>query len=365
MNDIEAAVDVKLHELFDKYPNTAEMQDFHDELRSDILESVQEKVDAGDGLKTALGAALKEFGDIEGAIKEISQVEESFATNERPEKFGLFGRVKLVNSTQMALTGVKEIQFDLKDTIVNIQPGSSDVLEIDEYMTKSKTEYFVKQLRQGERLLITAGDKPLLRNLHQRLEVRLPKSFNQTLTVGVKSGFINIDNIQQSLKLNLVSGSGVIKLNNVDVSEITGKNISGSWKATHVSAQTFVATVKSGTVKLDDVTAQFNVDTTSGTIKATNMTGAGDFTVKSGTIRLDMKELNGDLNLLGNSGTIKVVVPALQDFAFELQSKSGTTKVGRDAEFKYDVMDLKVGETSPEALYKISAKVKSGTVRVD
>jgi DNA helicase-2/ATP-dependent DNA helicase PcrA len=37
------------------------MQDFHDELRSDILESVQEKVDAGDGIKTAMSAALKEF----------------------------------------------------------------------------------------------------------------------------------------------------------------------------------------------------------------------------------------------------------------------------------------------------------------
>ncbi|QBO36538.1 hypothetical protein EQG49_08650 [Periweissella cryptocerci] len=365
MNEVEQAVDAKLAELFEKYPNTAEMQDFRGELRSDILESVQEKVEGGAGLKTALNAALADFGDLDSTIKEISNVEANFAADERPEKVGLFSRVKLVNSTQTDLNAVTEIQFDLKDLIINVQPGNSDLLEIDEYMTKQKPEYFIKQVRQGGRLIITSGNKPLLGNLHQRLEVRLPLTYVETLTIDLKSGLINIDNIQQSVKLNIVSTSGITKLNNVDVREITGKTSSGSWKASHVSTQLLQAQVKSGTMKLDDVTAQFQMDTTSGSIKGTNLHGAGDITVKSGTTRLDFDELIGDLNLNGNSGTIRVNTPMNQDFLFDLQAKSGTVAVKREAEYQYDVQALKVGQTAADAKYKISAKVKSGTVRID
>lgn len=365
MNEVEQAVDTKLAELFEKYPDTPELHDFRGELRSDILESVQEKVAEGAGLKSAMTAAFDEFGDLNSAIKEISNVEADFASDDRPEKFGLFKRVKLVNSTQADLHDVTEIQFDLKDLIINLQPGNSEFLEIDEYMTRQKPEYFVKQMRQGGRLIITSGNRPLLGSLHQRLEVRLPLNYAETLTVDLKSGLVNIDNIQQSLKLNIATTSGITKLNNVDVREITGKTSSGSWKANHVSAQLFQAQLKSGTMKLEDVSAQFQMDTTSGTIKGARLIGAGDFTVKSGTTRLEFAKLIGDLNLNGNSGTIRVNTALNQEFAFDLQAKSGTVAVKREAEYQYDVQALKVGQTSTDAQYKITAKVKSGTVRVD
>lgn len=365
MNEVEQAVDAKLAELFEKYPDTTELQDFRGELRSDILESVQEKVAEGAGLKTALSTVFAEFGDLASAIKEISHVENNFAADDRPEKFGLFKRVKLVNSTQADLNAVTEIQFDLKDLIINIQPGNSEFLEIDEYMTRQKPEYFVKQTRQGGRVIITSGNRPLLGSLHQRLEVRLPLGYVETLTVALKSGLINIDNIQQSLKLNIVSTSGITKLNNVDVREITGKTSSGSWKASHVSTQLFQAQIKSGTVKLEDVSAQFQMDTTSGTVKGTRLHGSGEFAVKSGTTRLEFAELIGDLNLSGNSGTMRVNMPLSQEFMFDLQAKSGTVVVKREAEYQYDVQALKIGQTTVDAKYKISAKVKSGTVRID
>ncbi len=222
---------------------------------------------------------------------------------------GCGGRGQVQAETQrFSLDGVSELVIAYDEEAVTLFRGEGEELVIREYMTKNKERYHAKVSRRGDSLHISEGGKPFFHAGFSRyVEVYLPASFHQELTVITTNGTINLTEVDLELeRLRVESTAGTVRIGSVTAGDIRLSTTSGG-------------------VTCAMLNGKVSFVTTSGSADIRAAVGSGSYTsTNSGRLSVAYTRVTGDLSLYGKNGDVILSLPEELDFTFEAATKNGS-----------------------------------------
>lgn len=107
---------------------------------------------------------------------------------------------QLANEITFSLNGISEVTISYDEENVTFYESESNELTVKEYMTENKSSYHAKVDQRSDGIKISEGGKPLFKDGFSRyIEVYLPASYHENLTVTTTDGNIDISEVELSL----------------------------------------------------------------------------------------------------------------------------------------------------------------------
>lgn len=199
------------------------------------------------------------------------------------------GSTKLTEENQYAskLDNIKSIKLDVTVDDINIEESNDKEIKIIEKSNYKLEESEKLQInKKGDKLEISRNDKNFIigrNNINRKLEIYLPKDYNQSLSLKNNVGDININSDLKLDKLNISQNVGDLELE---------------------------SNIKCNT---------FDFENSTGDIDVKSITGNGDIEAKVGNIECYLESITGDVSIETATGDIDVLVN--KDSSFILDSK--------------------------------------------
>ncbi len=300
----------------------------------------------------------------------------------------LVNNLKLINTQKVLMQNTDDLNIRVYTDEVEFLPSDSNELIIKEYkaFTPDKDE-LITVTSQDNRIFVRAK-KPIMnffinRNRKGKVEIYLPSTYSNSLTVTTSSGTIKSELALQLKDFSASSASGSIRFNKVkasdiDVSTSSGdiniqkaegnrsiSSASGTIKIFGGSGDSDISTASgsiyieksigrlqvqsssgdiridgsngkkelntsSGTIHVEDTIGEISAFSTSGALKISASEGGGDFETSSGAISIDVKKLTSSISMSASSGDIKLTIPTDSIFKFSADTSSGRIKTDFD-----------------------------------
>lgn len=235
--------------------------------------------------------------------------------------------LQLVNELSFSLDGVTDVTISYDEETVTFYSGDHDELIIREYMTEDKNSYHANVDHDGRSIKISEGGKPLFRgNFFRRVEVYLPASYTEALTVTTTDGDIDFSGLDVKLnELRIDSTIGMVRLGSVEARMIMLSSASGTLNAERLTGETIKVETTRGNFFCHEMNGRVNYVTTSGSAEIVSASGSGDYTVNSsGKLDVTFARVDGDLSFFNKNGDIQITLPAVLEFRFEATTKNGS-----------------------------------------
>lgn len=211
------------------------------------------------------------------------------------------------NELTFELDSISEISIAYDDEDVTFFNSENDRLIIKEYMSENKKSYHAKVNKTDNYIHISEGGKPVIKNnFYRYIEVYLPESYKQTLTVGTTDGKINLSGIDIDLEmLDVSTTSGVIEINNAAASCIN-------------------LTTTSGSIECERLEGNVNYTATSGSIDIKSAYGSGQYRAdNSGLMNIIYSKVDGDVSLYNKNDDVNLTIPDDIKCDIRVKSKNG------------------------------------------
>lgn len=265
-----------------------------------------------------------------------------------------------VKEETYAIDHLKNISISFISSDVSLTFTEASDIKVIQYGKKDlDSKYFFEATHTDSSLNILQSRKT--RNFcflfcffpQNRIEVQIPKAYQNTLKVKTTSGDIELTSISLE-ELDLHSTSGDIIVNGVIESpKINIETVSGEIEVDSIQTKEGYVKTVSGDIKANRLVAD--------TIKTTTVSGDVDFAVLEGSVSLsttsgdvDLERflLQGDSNIHTVSGDVKVSLQEGSSCELKLKSVSGDKKLPNDSAIVAD------------AKYVFSIKTTSGDITV-
>jgi len=216
------------------------------------------------------------------------------------------GDLELVNTQEMKLDNIINVKILYSSERISVYMGTTDTLVIKEYMNENNEKYFAKINNTGNTITIENGNRPfrpIFNFFSRRLEVYLPVSYKNTMSIKTSSGNIETSDIFCS-DIIIESSSGRISADSITSNKINLKTSSGRIDVGNAGGNISVES-SSGRISADSITSnKINLKTSSGRIDVGN--AGGNISVESSSGRIEIKQVNGMLTLKTTSGNIEL-----------------------------------------------------------
>jgi hypothetical protein len=143
------------------------------------------------------------------------------------------GKLELVNSQTVNINSIETLNITYSEDNIVLLESNDENITIKEFMAKNNPGYYSKIENTANNLNITGGERPRLWK-SARIEVYIPKTFTQNLSVAVESGGLMANYHMQYRNINLSVLSGELILNKI-------------------SSETTLINVSSGHIKIDEL----------------------------------------------------------------------------------------------------------------
>jgi lia operon protein LiaG len=259
----------------------------------------------------------------------------------------------LVNEREIGLEHIDTIEIAYRWEEINLFRSNTDSLVIKEYMSRDNSNYYAAINTSNGRLIIERGKRPLgilFNTFNVRVEVYLPASYRNAITVKATSGRIKADG-------ELVC------------SDITIENSSGSISVNTITAEAAHFKTSSGSIAIKNITGDVTAEASSGRIEL-NLAGGGLIAkTSSGSIRCTVSESAGDISLTASSGSVTLNLPETLAFNFSSRTSSGSLSTPFSDKLFSPVSDRHsaqglVGGSASGTIPAIHIKTTSGSIRV-
>lgn len=233
---------------------------------------------------------------------------------------------QLANEITLSLDGVSEVTISYDEETVTFHEGEGGDLTIREYMTADNSSYYARVEQSGGSIKISEGGKPFFHSgFLRRVEVYLPASYHENLTVTTTDGDVDLSALDASLHaLRIDSTAGAVRLHTAEAQSIHLSTTSGTLDAQRLAADTVRVDSTSGSFSCEELAGAVQYTTTSGSADVRSASGSGSYQASnSGELYVDYSEVTGDLSLFNKNGGIHLTLPAGLEFAFEATTKNG------------------------------------------
>lgn len=157
---------------------------------------------------------------------------------------------QLENEITFSLDNITEVTISYDEEKVTFYESGNDALVIKEYMTKNKNSYHAKVDQSDDSIEISEGGKPIFKDgFYRYVEVYLPASYHENLTVTTTNGDIDISRLELSLNaLRIDSTAGTVRLNTAEAQNLYLSTTSGVLDVDNLNADTIRIATTSGDV---------------------------------------------------------------------------------------------------------------------
>lgn len=235
--------------------------------------------------------------------------------------------LQMANEIHLSLDGISELTISYDEETVIFYESKSDDLTIKEYMTENNSSYYARVEESNGSIKISEGGKPLFRGDFSRyVEVYLPASYQENLTITTTNGNIDISELELSLNtLRMDSTAGTIKLNTVEAQSIYLSTTSGILDVAGLKAEEIRIDTTRGSLSCEELDGNVTYTTTSGNANIQSAIGSGTYKANnSGELNVVYSEVTGDLTFYNKNDSINLSLPADLEFEFEAATKNGT-----------------------------------------
>lgn len=237
------------------------------------------------------------------------------------------GGSQVVNEIHFSLDGISEVTISYDEETITFFETESDELIIREYMTENKSSYYANVRRNGNSIHISEGGKPFFKDAFYRyIEVYLPASYRQALTVTTTDGNIDLSDLNLQLSmLRIDSTAGTVEINSASASDIHLSSTRGTLRLGKIMADNIQLQTTSGSVFCDELTGRVTYTSTSGNADIKSAIGSGSYKANnSGNLYVVYTEVTGNLYFFNKNDNISLMLPGDLDFKFEAAAKNGT-----------------------------------------
>ncbi|MCD8356540.1 MAG: DUF4097 domain-containing protein [Clostridia bacterium] len=234
---------------------------------------------------------------------------------------------QLANEMTFLLDDIAEITISYDEEQVTFYENDRDDLIIKEYMTENKSSYYAKVDESNDSITVSEGGKPFFKdNFSRYIEVYLPVSYQNNLTVTTTDGDIDIAEVELSLNaLRIDSTSGTVQLNAVEADNIYLSSTNGVLDVDCLDAETIKIDTTSGDFSCENLNGNVNYTTTSGDADIIAASGSGSYKANnSGELNVSYTEVTDDLLFFNKNDDINIILPADLQFEFEATTKNGS-----------------------------------------
>lgn len=231
------------------------------------------------------------------------------------------------NELSFSLNGIKEITISYDEERITFFENEGDELKIKEYMTEYKSSYCARVDQSGESIKISEGGKPFLKGGFTRyIEVYLPSTYRENMTVTTTDGDIDISGMELSLNvLRIDSTEGVVRLDRAEAGNIHLSTTRGTLDLGKLEGDMIRIDTTSGSVYCESLDGDVTYTTTSGSAEIRSAAGSGSYKANnSGDLNVFCTQVTGDLSFYNKNGDIRVTLPEDLEFEFEAETKNGS-----------------------------------------
>lgn len=256
-----------------------------------------------------------------------------------------------INELHVSLDEVTDLTISYDEEKISFFNSANDELVIKEYMTEKKRRFCANVEQRNHSIHISEGGKPLFKGGFSRyVEVYLPATYDQNLTITTTDGTIDLSDISLNLSaLRIDSTDGTIRLNDVDASTIHLSTTRGSIDLGSVEADQIRLETTSGDLTCEKLQGQVAYTSTSGDADIKAAIGSGSYKANnSGKLSVTYKKVTGDLSLFNKNDNIALTLPENLSFEFWATTKNGS-----------------ISTTFQEEGISIDGRTASGTVGIN
>ncbi len=273
---------------------------------------------------------------------------------------------QMANELELSLNEISEITISYDEEKITFFAGDSDNLVIKEYMTVNKSKYYAKVNQLSDSIHISEGDKPFLKSGFSRyVEVYLPVSYHQNITISTTNGDIDLSNLDLDVSmLRVDSTSGTVQLNSAVASSVHLSSTSGTLKLGSIRGKQIRLETTSGNVTCSELNGDVTYITTSGNADIKSAIGAGSYKANnSGKLSVAYTDVDGNLSFFNKNGNIDINIPADLEFNFEAATKNGSI----DTTFQENITingRMTSGTVGDNPTVTIKAETNNGDIQV-
>lgn len=235
--------------------------------------------------------------------------------------------LKLANEMTFSLDSVLEVAISYDEEEVAFYESKDGALTVREYMTENKSSYHARVEQGGGVIQISEGGKPFFKGGFSRcVEVYLPASYHEALTVSTTDGGIDLSCLEISLNaLCIDSTSGRVRLGAAQARTIQLSTTSGILDAGCLDAERIRIDTTSGSFSCEKLNGDVTYTTTSGDADIQSAVGSGSYRANnSGRLNVTYTGVTGGLSFFNKNDSISVTLPADLEFEFEAAAKNGS-----------------------------------------
>ena len=254
---------------------------------------------------------------------------------------------QLANEMRFQTDDISEITISYDEEKITFYESDGHELIIREYMTENKSGYYAKVDTRAGSIQISEGGKPLLNNDFSRyVEVYLPSSYHNNLTVTTTDGDIDF------------SGS------NLSLNEFRVNSTAGTVNIGSLDADTIKIETTSGNVFCEKLTGSVRYTSTSGNANIKSAVGFGSYEVSnSGDLNVIYTEVTGDLFFYNKNTDIFITLPSDLEFEFTAAAKNGSVSTSFQEWLSVDGEESK-GIVGEHPVVNVKAETKNGNIEV-
>lgn len=272
--------------------------------------------------------------------------------------------LETANELQFSLAGVSDITISYDEEDITFYDSNDDTLIIKEYMTVKKKSYFAKVKQRKNSLHISEGGKPIFKgDFNRYIEIYLPLSYQNNLTITTTDGNINLSDIDLNVSdLRIDSTSGTVQVSYAQADQMHLSSTSGTFKLGSLTAESIWIKTTSGNVMCKEIDGSVTYTSTSGNAEFQSAIGFGRFTAEnSGRLSVCYTNVNGDLTLFNKNDNINLVLPEKLEFEFEAITKNGAISTNFPEQIEIDG-DKTIGTVGDNPTSTVRVETKNGNI---
>ncbi len=234
---------------------------------------------------------------------------------------------KMANELHFSLNKISDLTISYDEEPITFFEAKNDELIIREYMTENKNKYYANIKQSNNSIHIMEGSKPFFKDgFYRYVEVYLPASYLQALTITTTDGNIDLSNLDLQLStFRIDSTSGTVKINNISASDIHLSSTSGTLELGKIDADTINLQTTSSNIICDELSGHITYTSTSGNADIKAAMGAGSYkATNSGNLNIVYTKVTGDLYFFNKNDGINLTIPSDLNFEFEGTTKNGS-----------------------------------------
>lgn len=277
---------------------------------------------------------------------------------------GCSGAQGPAQTKDFSLADVSSIQADYDGESVTVKESDTDKITIVEYMDKTKKSYLAKIDLFGGVLTITEGARPIGNGVHSYIEIYLPETYQNSLSLHTTDGRISSALALTLSSLHADTTNGTIELSNLSADNISLASTGGTVTLKDSISQTCAIDTTNADTHLDNVTGSITYKSKGGDLIMNGASGSGDFQATGdGDMTLSFTQVSGDLSAFAKNGKIALTLPGDLNFAFSATTKDG--KIQTPFSESLSSAGKTIGGTiGNRADVKIGLETKNGDIEV-